>query len=194
MRHALAACCFGALALTAANEARGQAPDVREALSAVTKAEAVQLIDQWIGLSPASPQRAEYHLRRDGKSLAGVGRFWVGPESSQLEDSAIVTIPIDQARKFLAELSSVSPRPGIYEPKLTHTDDYPLLSISLATPAGTIRLYSSSQGPGHVPWAMEYGGKTFVIDSSAPDQALDRLRPFLKLEKLRRLAREADGR
>jgi hypothetical protein len=75
----------------------------------------------------------------------------------------------------------MSVREGTYEPLITHTDDYPFLVIGLTLPGGMeVRFYSKSQGANHVPWGLDYNGKTYIVESARPQEALSALRPYLR--------------
>ena len=186
--------------LLAPHTLTGQQPDLRDALRALSEVGELEIVIGWIGLSPASPQQAEFilHLIDGGLldgGLHGTGRFTVGPsEVRQLTDTVEVEIPGDAAVAFFEELAALDPQAGEYIPSMEHTDDYPSLSISAQTPGGALQIYSQSQGAGHAPWGLTYGTRTYIIDSTGPDRALDHLRPYLSLDVQARLVAEAESR
>ena len=69
-----------------------------------------------------------------------------------------------------------------YVPTFTHTDDYPSISIEKVAEGETVVFRTESQGEGHVPWAVESKGKTFVIPTDTPARALEILGPYLRRE------------
>lgn len=173
----------------------GQEPEPREALRALSEVAELEIAIGWIGLSPASPQQAEFALRTVDGALRGTGRFVVGSEGAgQLSDSVEIRIPGAAARSFFEELAALEPQPGQYVPRIEHTDDYPSLSIVAETAGGTVQIYSGSQGAGHAPWGLNYGSGSYVIDSAGPDRALDHLRPYLRFDMQARLVAEAESR
>lgn len=161
------------------------------------RAHTIRIVDRWLGLSPTSPHNAEFELRLESGGLRGRALFSVGEGERALLDSAEVSVPAEATSEFLARLATAEVRPGVYEPALIHTDDYPYLSIEIVSEGDTVRFFSASQGSGHAPWAMQHAGEPFIIDSSAPADALTEVQAYLKLErraKLIRRAREGTGR
>jgi hypothetical protein len=62
---------------------------------------------------------------------------------------------------------------------------HPSLSIGLTLPGGeSVRFFSQSQGADNVPWGLDYKGKTYIVDSIRPAEALYALKPYLKEETL----------
>ena len=180
---------LGSLAFSAILCVVCQAKGEGQILEAAERAAVIRIVDEWSGLSPAAPQRASFELQlTDEGGYVGWGRYSVGPEGpDQLRDSAEVTIPAGAVNEFYATLGRIEGEPGTYEPRITHTDDFPRLVIELVWDAETVRLYSSSQGRGHVPWGLQRGGSEYVVDSALPFEALERLRPYLKMDRLQTL-------
>jgi hypothetical protein len=145
----------------------------------------VGIVDNWNGLSPAAPINARYSLDNSPSGLRGEGNFSSGYRAQSV--AFTVTVPPEVAAKFFSFLDdpTMSVREGTYEPLITHTDDYPFLVIGLTLPGGVgVRFYSKSQGADHMPWGLDYNGKTYIIDSARPAEALSVLRPYLSEELL----------
>lgn len=141
----------------------------------------VGIVDNWDGLSPAAPINARYSLDNSPSGLIGEGNFSSGYGGESV--AFTVRVPPEVAVKFFSFLDDpdMSVREGTYEPLITHTDDYPFLVIGLTLPSGVeVRFYSKSQGADHMPWGLDYDGKTYIIDSPRPQEALSALKPYLR--------------
>ncbi|MDQ5825374.1 MAG: hypothetical protein M3441_14370 [Chloroflexota bacterium] len=141
----------------------------------------VGIVDNWDGLSPAAPINARYSLDNSPSGLIGEGNFSSGSRAQSV--AFTVAVPPEVAAKFFSFLDdpAMTVREGTYEPLITHTDDYPFLVIGLTLPSGVeVRFYSKSQGADHVPWGLDYNGKTYIVDSARPQEALSALRPYLR--------------
>lgn len=168
-------------------------PDLRGAQSIV-------IIDEWNGLSPLAPILAVYRIDRQDETwfFAGTGSFSVGGGRADARTrNVMVALPDSVTRRFLAALAAVPVAEGRYEPALTHTDDYPSLTIRLEFGDGTVEFYSGSQGEGMRPWRVRLQGpgsvRELVSDSDAPWRALRALFPFLKRDVLEALKRQPAG-
>ena len=81
---------------------------------------------------------------------------------------------------------------GEYQPNFEHTDDYPEISIRLVYgKAQTIEFYTTSQGDENIPWEVTYNGKSYVVNSGEPAQALEIIKPYLAQDILEKLVKEA---
>jgi hypothetical protein len=166
-------------------------------LTDVTSATAFRLRNDWDGLSAVSPITILYSVTRgaDG-SFTGTGDFSVAGGTPQVVTSTeSIAIPADVASAFLQKVAAFPIKEGTYTPAITHTDDYPLLTITVDTPGeGTLTIYSQSQGDQHIPWGASIAGKDFVIDSPAPAEAIALLDPYLKREVQQQLIDESGKR
>ncbi|HEY0070985.1 MAG TPA: hypothetical protein VGE04_13545 [Chloroflexia bacterium] len=153
--------------------------------------------DDWSGLSPVAPLQALYSLERGADGFSGRADFSAGGyRADPITATETIAIPADVAQKFLEMLAdpALPMKEGTYEPRIDHTDDYPSLGILVELPGGEqVAFGSGSQGEGHVPWGLTYKGKTYIVDSALPSEALDTLRPYLKEEVLERLQQMVMG-
>jgi ankyrin repeat protein len=129
-------------------------------LGGIRGAQEVEIGDHWVGLG--TPSSSQWVLRRQGDRVDGAA-----------------AIPLAAFESFLATLIESPLLSAPYVPHFGHTDDYPTVSIRLTGPSGTVRFFTESQGRGHVPWAVEVGGTTYVVPTDAPARALSVLEPFL---------------
>ena len=113
----------------------------------LTQARAITFSDAWTGLSPMAPIGARYTMRRSADAFEGNAHFYAaGYSDNPREAEEEVSIPLDVVTRFLEMLEQTPMRPGTYEPLITHTDDYPSLSIKIALEADTVAIFSGSQG------------------------------------------------
>jgi hypothetical protein len=136
-------------------------------------ARALVVVDAWEGFSAISPIRATYDLRRaaDG-SFTGTVQISVGAGLIRRDTSFAAHLPRTAMGSLLQVLSEVPLREGSYRPTLTHTDDYPSITIDLTVGDSVIRFHTTSQGAAHVPWRVTAGGRTYVSGSEAISSAL----------------------
>ncbi|RKZ80057.1 MAG: hypothetical protein DRR19_24160 [Candidatus Parabeggiatoa sp. nov. 1] len=153
-------------------------------LRVLEKASLFLIQDEWIGLSSLAPLKAHYMLERHTNQFSGGASFSVGGASGNpcksVED---ITIPVEVVQKFLQMLTRSPLEKGHYEPKITHTDDYPSIKITLQTDTGIVAFFTQSQGVGHVPWGVTFEKTTYVINSDIPAKALEILKPYLKKDE-----------
>jgi hypothetical protein len=131
----------------------------------------------WLGLSPLSPIDAVYSLALRNDQFEGDGKFSVAAASA----TRAVTIPSDIVRAFLVAVTKVELVEKDYTPRITHTDDYPSLSVMVQTGRGVLQIGTRSQQQrpksgtyvDRTPWAITYLGRTFVVTASDLDQAFD---------------------
>jgi hypothetical protein len=141
---------------------------------------------EWLGLSPLSPVSYYYLLElRDGQ-FEGEGKFKAAAAST----TRAVTVPRDLVRAFLAAVAKVEIVEEKYQPRITHTDDYPSLSIAVPTRQGPLTIGTSSQAQrpksgtylDRSPWVIGYQGRTFVVRAADLDQAFEPIEPCLEQE------------
>jgi len=167
-------------------------PDISTAYSII-------IVDNWGGLNPAAPINSLYILENpenfidsedfQGSALFSVGGYW----SKTQQETVSINVPKHIVQSFLQELSQVSPENGEYQPYSEWTDDYPEITIRvLYGNAEIIEFYTSSQGDEHVPWKVTYNGKSYVVNSGAPMQALKILNDYLAQDTLENLIEEVE--
>jgi hypothetical protein len=83
----------------------------------------------WLGLSTLSPISSDYSLELHKDQFEGEGRF----KAATVSATRAIIIPCDVVRAFLAAAVKVELVERNYQPRITHTDDYPFLSISVLT-------------------------------------------------------------
>ncbi len=165
----------------------------------ISTAYSITIIDNWGGLNPVAPINSLYILENpenfidnehfQGSALFSVGGYW----SNTQKETASINVPKDVIQSFLKKLSQVSPKNGEYEPFAEWTDDYPEITIRvLYGNAETIEFYTSSQGDEHIPWKVTYNGKSYVINSGVPMQALKMLNDYLAQDVLDNLMEEVE--
>ena len=159
-------------------------------LAQYPEAIAINIRDSWNGLSPFAPLDAAYILTRaENGDFTGTVRFAVGPEPlTAVED---ITIPAADAQAFLRKLAATPLKKGQYQPKIEHTDDYPLRSITIQIGTRTISYYTQSQGEHNVPWGADILSTTYIVDSTIPSEALNALSPYMKEDSMQRLIDQA---
>ena len=126
-------------------------------------------------------------------SFTGTGDFSVaGGTPKVVTSTESIAIPADVASAFLQKVAAFPIKEGTYTPAITHSDDNPLLTITVDTPGeGTLTIYSQSQGDQHIPWGASIAGKDYVIDTPAPAEAIALLDPYLKREVRQQLIDES---
>ena len=168
--------------------------------------------DDWDGLNPAAPLLAHYNLRVDADEARGQAEFSVGGRRPDklLTGKADVVIPGQIVDAFLDRLSGIKAQEGA--PRRDYCcDDYPSLKIELQFDNETITFFSFSPGnasiatpevrrgpwsgiSNYVPWGVTFQGKTYVINSPEPAEALALLHPYLKKDVQDQLILEQDSR
>jgi hypothetical protein len=83
-----------------------------------------------------------------------------------------VRVSQERLERFLETLVSAPLLPGPYRPRMTRTDDYPSIRISIRTGSRELVVSTESQGRDHVPWAATVAGVTYVIPDDTPARAL----------------------
>jgi hypothetical protein len=160
---------------------------------------AVQVItinDSWDGLSPAAPIRAVFRLQPATDCFTGTAQFSAGGYSGAVINRSVpITIPLPVIEEFAALLQSTPLAVGDYKPSISHTDDYPAITIAVKGEADSLQFYSESQGDQHIPWQVSIAGRgVFVSHSGIPAQALGLLDPYLAREVEEELIDQAQDR
>jgi len=162
----------------------------------ISKIRSIQLRNGWDGLSPFAPTEAHYSLQPGATAFSGQANFSIGGNfdiKEPITETQNIEIPLKNIQAFLDKLAACPFSEGEYQPSIEWTDDYPSLKIEIELQTGSITFYSSSQGTSHVPWAMYYNDKTYVVDSSAPMAALAELDPYLETDRLNALINQAQN-
>jgi hypothetical protein len=126
----------------------------------------------WTGLSPFSPILSSYDLAQNGDSFTGHAEFSVSFGEAKRSAEVTLEVPVPVVHQFLSALGSAPLSPAPYEPKRTHSDDYPSISLKMTVGRQIVRVFSESQGPHHVPWGAEIAGVQYLVDSEIPSLAL----------------------
>ncbi len=184
--------CLAACDLSGAPTPVPTVDPLAQALSEIPAAPAINIRDDWAGLSKSSPQLAHYLLDRTVDGLTGTAEFSAGTEP--VTTTAEITIPESVVQDFLGKLAAVPLKEGIYTPKIDHTDDSPNISITIQVDSGIVSFYSQSQGDDHLPWGASIANKIYVIDTPDVAQALALLEPYLKKDVLQQVIDEAANR
>jgi hypothetical protein len=146
----------------------------------------VEIVDYWMGLEPEGPIEFRWRLGRQGATHTFTGVGTLAHPHGRTSGPLPVTIPDSAMLAFLRGLAAAPRAPGEYTPNLSHTDDYPALTILMRTATGITEFFSASQGDGRRPWRVTIDGRMYVCDSPAPAEALKHLVPFLHRAELER--------
>jgi hypothetical protein len=135
----------------------------------------------WEGLADISSASAQYVLELRGDQFEGTGRGTAERQSSHGTASVAreTAVPRDIIRAFLAAGKQVALTEQEYEPRMTHTDDYPYVRVEVQSEGRFLRIetrsqpYSLPEGKylGWSPWAVEYAGRTFVTAANDLDKS-----------------------
>lgn len=135
---------------------------------------------------------ARYTLQRAATGFSGPAAFSVGSTAPRTATETIL-VPLAAVEQFLQTLSGALLREG-YEPRAPPSGGAsPDVRIEMTHQTGALTLFTRSPGADFLPWATEFEGRTYTIESTAPAKAFEALRPYLKREVLDALAREAIG-
>lgn len=102
------------------------------------------------------------------------------PDSASLDRQyrLPVQIPTNVVEQFLRDLTAVAVADGPYRP-IRVPDSRSHREFRIRSNAGTVRIFTDILlGPMEKPWAVEYGGRQMLIDSSAPWRAYGLIRPY----------------
>lgn len=143
--------------------------------------------------SPIGPVESRYVVQREDKWFNGQARFSARDEKSGRERKAeaSVNIPLAVAQAAFQILATAPLKEEEYVPDGRQTDYFPHIEWALKVKANVVTFYTDSQGENHVPWAVKFGGKTYVIHSDAPARAYKLLLPYLKKDVLKDMMDEA---
>lgn len=164
--------------------------DLAEILQ-ISEIRSIELEDHWSGLNDYGPTASYYSLLPAGTEFVGQVNFRVGGDfMDPIAEIQDLQIPVENIQSFINKLAESPSIQGKYEPLIEWTDDYPSLSIDIKLQAESILFYTSSQGEYHKPWAIFFKDRTYIVNSTAPMDALNQLAPYLKKNRLRELEQE----
>jgi hypothetical protein len=163
-------------------------PDLFPALADLPQTTTLAIELDWQGLSPLSPIEANYLLELHNDRFMGKATFKVATATAVRD----VVVPRDLVRAFLVAATRVELIEKSYQPRITHTDDYPSSAVVVNTRRGDLTIETRSQPRRSTsgkywdatPWAMYYSGRTFVVTADDLDQALDALWPHLQYDEI----------
>jgi hypothetical protein len=163
-------------------------PELFPALANLPESTALAITLGWQGLSPISPVEANYLLELHNDQFVGKGRFRVATLTATRE----ITVPRELVRAFLIAATKVKLVEKDYEARITHTDDYPSVSVAVPTKQGALNIETQSQPVRSAsdkywdatPWAIRYSGRTFVVTDHDLDEALDPLWARLQYDEV----------
>lgn len=177
---------FAQIAATAGASA-ATLPELFPSLADLPDANGVGISLGWQGLSPVSPIQATYLLRLHGDQFEGQGQFRVATATAARD----ISVPHDLVRRFLAAAIRVPIAEREYQPRFTHTDDYPSVAIIVQARQSELSIETRSQPQitsekywDATPWAIHYSGRTFVVTADDLDRALAPILPSLRYDEV----------
>lgn len=167
---------------------RGMLAEVYPGLRSLAAASSFTITEEWAGLATVRMGAGtvmgneQYALTRTQTNFAGVGVGWVslnrmGPtyDSAGRRYELPVQVPTDAAERFLRDLTTVPVSDGPNRP-ITVVDGFSHVEFAISSDAGVVRIFRDSRRGAL--WAVEYGTQKMVIDSAAPRQAYELIRPY----------------
>jgi hypothetical protein len=166
--------------------AQSQPPSIPPLLAAVTRAETVEIYNDWNGYSDITPILRHSKLRVDRQKLVGNSHIAVGGYGAagiHQQKTTKVQIPAAVTAQFLATLAKTPLQLGAYKPRLDLSDNYPAIQIQVTVARQQITFSSQSQSDNYVPWKVtvrhQDRATEYVSNSAFPAQALKLLSPYL---------------
>lgn len=160
------------------------------ALANIQDATAIRVQNYWYGWTTSGlNSRSEYYwLERKNNQFEGQGRLGLSSTTAQ------VIVPFNAAQNFLQMLTQIPIEEGEYIPYIDHTDDDYKVTVQVNTPTGTLCVFTQSQNKENsnynLPWGLQFGGRTFVVNSPIAAQALAELQSHLSEQPLFDIAQE----
>jgi hypothetical protein len=142
----------------------------------------ITISDDWTGLSPLAPIEAYFRLEPSMGGFSGKAELSVSAYTSAITRSVPISVPLAVIEELLALLESTPLEVGKYKRVFNHTDDFPSITIAIASRDGDIGFASESQGNGHIPWRVVVGEDHYVTYLDTPAKVLDLLDPYLARE------------
>jgi hypothetical protein len=163
-------------------------PELFPVLANLPESTALAIQLGWQGLSPLSPVEANYLLELHEDQFVGKGGFRVATATAIRE----IAVPRELVRAFLTAATKVKLVEKDYEARITHTDDYPSVSVVVPTKQGALIIETQSQPVRSAsgkywdatPWAIRYSERTFVVTDHDLDEALDPLWARLQYDEI----------
>ena len=155
-------------------------PKIPFEMPEVSRIQSIEIEDDFMSGWNPTPLIAHFNLWHNNSDWSGVANFTVGdpPISAQ----ANVVIPDSVMNKALRKFSKVELSKKQYNPKFTHTDDYPRKRFLFRLANDSVVFFSSSQGRNNTPWSVLISNGSYVTKSSAASKAIEILSPFLQYE------------
>ncbi|MBN1427650.1 MAG: hypothetical protein JXB07_04640 [Anaerolineae bacterium] len=153
------------------------------------KTTTITIQDNWMGMSPASPIKAHYVLTQGDGHFDGQADFSVGGRERKLTASRRVTISQEAVASFLEVLADSEL--GNWRFDCIIADDYPDISITVSSNAGTVKFHTTSSCEDYIPWTIEIDGRPYITNSHNPAQALRQLKLFMAPGTLENLIQQA---
>ena len=151
-------------------------------LSGLPDASVFHVVDSWMGLSPDSPVVRDYPLMLKNNEFVGEAIF---SKHRKKDEKQNVAVPRDVVQKFWRVVLSASVDEKEYEPRMSHTDDYPELEFQTQINEKPLRVWTKSQ-PKEVnshwiraPCAIDYSDRRFVFSTPELDFAIDSLADYI---------------
>ncbi len=149
----------------------------------------IEISDEWIGLGPKTKNKIILH--KINSEFLGYANFsFGGTEFKEINKELDFIISPESINKFLITLSNIRVEEEIYEPKITHTDDYPYISFRLKTMDDSLIIYSESQDD-YIPWGIEYHKKEYISKSKLIYSSFDNMKSYLNYNIYDEIVREA---
>jgi hypothetical protein len=174
--------------LSIESAAQSQTPDISPLLATVTRAETVEIYNDWNGYSDITPILRHSKLRVDRQKLVGNSHIAVGGYGAagiHQQQTTKVQIPVAVTAQFLATLAKTPLQVGTYKPRFDLSDNYPSIQIQVTVNRQQITFSSQSQADNYVPWKVTMRHKDkdrtteYISNSAFPAQALKLLSPYL---------------
>lgn len=144
--------------------------------------------DGWQGVSPTSPEKAQYVLNLNEGQFEGSAYFSAG-HNPPLHITESITIPQEVIQPFLKALAQSKLEHGTYIVRAVRLDDHPRIFIALKYEQNEISFGTAD--PKDPFWGAKFNGHDYVVNSDIPGTALIPLYPYLKRDVYRGLIEEA---
>jgi hypothetical protein len=145
----------------------------------------------WPFIAIPDQRRLSTELRAD--RFEGQARL----STARANTTRAIAIPRDSVQELFMKLTKVGVWDVDYVPRWTHTDDYPVVSITIQTTGGLLEIETRSQAKlgrydaptdgafvDRTPWAIVFAGRAFVVYANDLDKALDALEPYLRRNEI----------
>lgn len=170
---------------------------IAESMDAVLR---IELNDDWTGLSSFAPIKRRFDLVQESGDWRCNGTLtFYCPDSSDeslsnaeieghtslelMTDSLEILVEKCRIQRFIGSIDECPIERKVYVPYQERDDDRPHLKITIEIVDAKVVLYSDSQGDDHIPWALEFRGHKWVVDSAVPADAMKTLGVALKRQQ-----------